>query len=203
MSITEDTEALPPGPGDPAEPGLRERKKRQTRQALHEAAVRLIGERGLAGVTVEEICAEAGVSPRTFFNYFPSKGNAALGLPVVLVTEDVRRRFLAGGPGGLVDDLCDLAAHTFELPSERIRMKDLVRSRPELVPMVLRWMADLRLAIVAAAVERTDEQTARTAATLVMAALVEAVHRWNATSPDELAGRIRTVVAEMGALVRA
>ena len=185
------------------EPGLRERKKRQTRQALHEAAVRLISERGLAGVTVEEICAEAGVSPRTFFNYFPAKANAALGLPVVLVPDDVRARFLSGGPGGLVDDLCELVAHTFELPAERIRMKDLVRSRPELVPMVLQWMADLRLAILAAATERTDEETARTAVTLVMAALVEAMHRWTVADPDELAQRLRTVIADMGALIRA
>jgi hypothetical protein len=119
------------------------------------------------------------------------------------VTDDVRDRFLSGGPGGLVDDLCELAARTFELPSERIRMKDLVKARPELVPMVLRWMADLRVALVEAATGRTNEETARTAATLVMAALIEAVYRWTPTSPDELAERLRTVVADMGALIRA
>ncbi len=61
-----------------AEPGLRERKKAATRQALHAAAVRLAIEHGAERVTVEAIADEAGVSRRTFSNYFASKEQALL-----------------------------------------------------------------------------------------------------------------------------
>lgn len=62
-----------------AEPGLRERKRHETREQLHHAALRLVAERGLADVTVDDIAAAGNVSRRTFFNYFPSKESAVLG----------------------------------------------------------------------------------------------------------------------------
>jgi AcrR family transcriptional regulator len=62
---------------DPATPaGLRERKKLATRHALSTAALRLAIERGLENVTIEDITQEAGVSLRTFRNYFATKHEA-------------------------------------------------------------------------------------------------------------------------------
>lgn len=60
--------------------GLRERKKAETRRALSSAALRLARKDGPEHVTVDDIAEAAGVSPRTFFNYFPSKDDAIAGL---------------------------------------------------------------------------------------------------------------------------
>lgn len=50
--------------------GLRERKKRATRNALADAALRMAADRGIENVTVEAVTDTVGVSMRTFFNYF-------------------------------------------------------------------------------------------------------------------------------------
>jgi AcrR family transcriptional regulator len=66
---------------DRCEPaGLRERKKAATRRALGVAAMRLAVQRGLDNVLVEDIAAQAGVSTRTFNNYFASKYEAICAL---------------------------------------------------------------------------------------------------------------------------
>jgi AcrR family transcriptional regulator len=62
----------------PAKTTLREQKRAVVRQAISAAALRLALERGLEGVLVPEIAAEAGVSPRTFNNYFSSKEEAVV-----------------------------------------------------------------------------------------------------------------------------
>ncbi|WP_284986119.1 TetR/AcrR family transcriptional regulator [Arthrobacter sp. fls2-241-R2A-172] len=59
--------------------GLRERKRAATRTAITAVARSLTAEHGLNGFTVEEVCEAAGISRRTFFNYFHSKEDAVIG----------------------------------------------------------------------------------------------------------------------------
>ncbi len=81
------TPTTPTGPTAPATAavhaglGLRARKKARTRQAIREAAYRLIEERGYDNTTIEQIAAAAEVSPSTVFRYFPSKEH-------IIVTDD-------------------------------------------------------------------------------------------------------------------
>lgn len=59
--------------------GLREKRKRESRDAMHHAALELVSAHGLSNVTVEQIAERAGVSARTLFNYWGSKEAVVLG----------------------------------------------------------------------------------------------------------------------------
>lgn len=109
---------------------LRERKKQQTWLALHKAALSLATEHGVAAVTTEQIATAAGVSPRTFFNYFPTKEAALVGLrvdnesPMVSALESVPADIAP--MEALFLCCCELIRHFTEDP-------DLWRSRRELL----------------------------------------------------------------------
>jgi AcrR family transcriptional regulator len=57
---------------------LSERRRRLMRDELGRIAIRMFAERGFDNVTVDEIAAAAGTSPRTFFRYFPTKDEIVL-----------------------------------------------------------------------------------------------------------------------------
>lgn len=66
--------ARPKNSGDSAtDEGLRERKRRQTRQAILDAGLKLFIKHGYEETTLDDIAAAAGISRRTFFSYFKSK----------------------------------------------------------------------------------------------------------------------------------
>jgi AcrR family transcriptional regulator len=80
-----------------AEPARRERKKRQTRDALVRAALRLFDAQGYEQTAVREITDAVDVSERTFFRYFASK-------------EDLALSFVRGFAGALLRALADRPA---------------------------------------------------------------------------------------------
>lgn len=135
------------------EAGLRERKKRRTRDALARAAVELFTTQGYEATTVDAIAARVDVSQRTFFRYFAGKEDAAF-----VVDELVEEMFagavrdrpaheppLAALRGAILETWEDVAEAANELlPFElHMRMYQLVESTPALMAGRLRRQARL------------------------------------------------------------
>jgi AcrR family transcriptional regulator len=87
-------------------------RRQATAQRLTAVSRQFTAERGLNGFTVEEVCSEVGVSRRTFFNYFPTKEDAILGVDETDEFVRFTEQFLARPSRGwsvVVDDLIELA----------------------------------------------------------------------------------------------
>ncbi|MDR6975689.1 AcrR family transcriptional regulator [Streptomyces sp. 3330] len=72
------TAARSSSPADPPQPGLRERKKTKTREAIRTATYALVEEQGYDATTIDQIAERAEVSPSTVLRYFPTKEDIVL-----------------------------------------------------------------------------------------------------------------------------
>ncbi|MBV2363435.1 TetR/AcrR family transcriptional regulator [Streptomonospora nanhaiensis] len=113
--------------------GWRRRKKELTRRALIEAGLRLFRERGYQETTIAQVCAEAGIAPRTFFSYF--SGKEELVFADTAERLDLALRVIEGrGPHDTVADVCRrIAEETFALAPGGFDLLGLTGDRMELV----------------------------------------------------------------------
>lgn len=138
--------------------GLRERKKQQTRDALHLAAVDLVEQRGLGAVTTDEIAERAEVSARTFFNYFPTKEAAVVGLDEHHASASaaaLAARPLDEPPAASVRAV--LVERALKVTGDQTlwaRRVALARRHPELTHAMTAWSAGAERALAAALAER-------------------------------------------------
>jgi AcrR family transcriptional regulator len=187
--------------------GLRERKKAATRSALHEAALRLVAERGLDGVSVDDIAARADVSPRTFFNYFDTKDDAVFDWDHRLTCQLVEaleerpaaeapltalRCAIAGTLPGLVED------------PDWHRRGAVLRANPDLVPKLMHNNRRMEDAVAGAVAVRTgdtaDDLRPRLIAGCGLVALRGALRGWDpAGDAAELLALLDEAFAELAA----
>jgi len=183
MTIAAEADGL----GEPTLP-LRERKKLATRRGIRRVALDLIAERGFSHVTVEDIAAAADVSPRTFFNYFPSKEAVLFGADPGRA-EELRARLVRDLPGRsaldvlrvvLADQARMFAAELAELggdPARWARQMKAAHADPQLQAAQAAHMALAESRFAGALAERLGTDPDRDPYPMVLASVAMGVLR--------------------------
>jgi AcrR family transcriptional regulator len=170
--------------------GLRERKKVATRLALHRAALELVTDRGLDAVTVDDIAERADVSPRTFFNYFPSKVDAVIGMdpdePDRLVEAFTARPATESPVQALHEVQRERAVAMAADPGLWQLRLQVIGTHPVLVQRLMSAFAESERLLAEAVAERTGTRVADDVYPTLLASvqacvLRTALHRWHAS----------------------
>lgn len=149
--VRTDERAAPTAPAPAA--GLRERKKRRTRDALLRAALRLFISQGYERTTVDEITDAVGVSQRTFFRYFANKEEVVFAVQDLVESHfvaELHARPAAEGPLGAMRGAVLAAWDTVEEALSEVVTVDLymrsyrlIESTPALLAVHLRRSTEL------------------------------------------------------------
>jgi AcrR family transcriptional regulator len=193
-------------PGAPEPVSLRQRKRARTRAALVAAGLELFEKQGYEGTTIDEIAAAADVSPRTFFRYFSTKEDVALGDdvgPEIL-------RLLAARPADepMLESARHVVADSLALVSEDERAALLARLRivyrtPSL--RARRWEYQLEMGRISGAIlaERrglpADDLDSRVTAAAVFTTIEVAMDHWQQREGrDDLGEVIDAAIGYLG-----
>lgn len=194
--------------------GLRERKKRRTRDALTDAAFTLFQRKGFEATTIDEIAEAVDVSPRTFFRYFTSKDDVVLSqvdqqlasILVALADRPADEPVLTALRNATVEvtHACECAADATDAARFEC-LQALVAASPALLAGVLEQGAarlDQLAALLAArmGVDHTTDPRPYLVASVAVCAVQNAVNAWRGYHPDatvsELIGRAYDLLAD-------
>ncbi|WP_308164713.1 TetR/AcrR family transcriptional regulator [Nonomuraea sediminis] len=163
--------------------GLRDQKKQATREALSAAALRLALEHGPDNVRVDDIAEAAGVSPRTYNNYFSSREQAI----VAAVTSEREARVAAAVADrpddvGLADAVIEAIVDQYTASGgPGLDALLLITTRPALREAFVDTTSAMEHPLTDAIAGRlgdTDPHTARVLAASVAAAVRVALEQW-------------------------
>jgi AcrR family transcriptional regulator len=165
-------------------PGLRDRKKQATRKALRDAALRLALERGPDNVRVDDIADAAGVSPRTYNNYFSSREQAIVAAVTAEREARVAEAVAARPPAGtrLAEAVTEAIVEQYTDPgSHDPRALLLITASPALRDAFLDTAGGIEDPLTAVIAERTGDagqHTARVLSASIAAAVRIALQQW-------------------------
>ncbi|GEE03469.1 TetR family transcriptional regulator [Gordonia spumicola] len=150
--------------------GLRERQRVDTLQRIHDAAFALVRDEGFTAATVTAIADRAGVSRRTFFNYFPTKEDAVLGAGPASVPVEALDGLL-DGPDTLTK--ATRIVHTvvtsiWHVTADQSARRALIKTIPELRARGGQHHLAAQELLIASLTEHYDEADAARATALVM-----------------------------------
>ena len=189
-------------------PGLRERKKQATRKALREAALRLALERGPDNVRVDDIAEAAGVSPRTYNNYFASREQAIVAAVTAEREARVAAAVAARPPGTrLADAVIEAVVAQYTGPgSHDPAALLLITTRPALRDAFLGTAAGIEdplTAVIAQRIGDPGQHTARVLSASVAAAVRVALEGWLRPARSPAASGLVAVYGSLPDLLRA
>lgn len=194
---------------------LREHQREETRRAIRRAALDLCTEQGYSTVTVEAISAAAGVSPRTFFNYFPSKQLSLVPDPPVRLqgssgewfseqTSVEPRDVLVELIGSLVSELEAAPPDRVEAERAFVIAQDVPEVLAALVGQLEEVQRDLARAVASRLPAPTDPSMPRLIASVAMAAVRSGLESWAAapaSEPDNPVEDVRRAAQILGSLL--
>jgi AcrR family transcriptional regulator len=188
--------------------GLREQKKQATRAALREAALRLALERGPENVRVDDIAEAAGVSARTYNNYFASREHAI----VAAVTAEREARVagaIAAQPAAdrLADAVTEAVVEQYTDPGGHDRdALMLIMTRPALRHAFVETAGAIEDPVADAIAQRlggTETHTARVLAASIAAAIRVALQQGlQPTTPSPTDGGLVVPTGSLPDLLR-
>jgi AcrR family transcriptional regulator len=187
----------------------RARSREQRSAHIEQVALELFRNRGFDQVTVEDVCAEAGVGPATFYRHFGTKEGVVFAYRTTFTTALHAAIEAAAGlpePARLRAVLSSFAAF-LESQSELLAMRDeIVLGHERLLQQTLAVQRDVEAELTGGLARLRDvprsDPTAQLEAGLGVLVLRNAVRSWRAGEVDSLSGAVEQVMAGVRGLVR-
>lgn len=181
---------------------LRERRRRETARTIQLVTVRLGCAHGLDNVTIEMISAEAGISPRTFFNYYAYKEQAVWCDPPEFDPDSVAA--FAEGTGSFMADLETLlVGHLSQLEPDRdlfAGIRTLAEQNPKLLVLKETSLLALRVKltdILQRRLHAEETEIVQLCALMVLDTVRLAIERWSCGEAASVAASVREMLQRL------